>query len=363
MVQPLRVVVNGKFLSADSTGVHRVAGELIRNCYTLVAEDVALQHRIDMELWVPAAGVAGAKALGVPYQTISPFGGIPWEQVTLPARARGRTILSLCNVGPLATRNAVTMFHDAQVHISPASYSLGFRSWYHLHQPFAGRRHRRILTVSDFSRGQLDRYGLATPDRTGVILNGVDHVLAVPPDFRVIDRLGLQDKDFVVALANTQHHKNIGLLLKAFADPSLANLKLVLFGAAGRDDFLALGFPVPDNVIFAGRVSDQELRALYGFALCIAFPSTTEGFGLPPLEAMTTGCPAIVAPCGALPESCGPGAVYADPTDIQEWVAAIATMAQSPEFRAEMSRAALKWSAGFTWRNAASQLLQELLAL
>lgn len=363
MVQPLRVVVNGKFLSAESTGVHRVAGELIRNCHALILQDPAMQHRIDMELWVPKAGEAGARTLGIPFRTVGPFGGIPWEQMTLPMRARGRTILSLCNVGPLATRDAVTMFHDAQVHISPASYSVGFRGWYHFHQPLAGRRHRRILTVSDYSRGQLGHYGLADPARTGVILNGVDHVLAVAPDAAIIDRLGLQDQGYVVALANTQHHKNIGLLLQAFTDPSLKDLKLVLFGAAGQGDFAALGFPVPDNVVFAGRVSDRELRALYGSALCIAFPSTTEGFGLPPLEAMTTGCPAIVAPCGALPESCGPGAIYADPADVQAWVAAIRQMAQSPEFRAGMSRAALEWSAGFTWRNAANQLLQELLAL
>jgi glycosyltransferase involved in cell wall biosynthesis len=80
----------------------------------------------------------------------------------------------------------------------------------------------------------------------------------------------------VVALANVQAHKNIGLLLKAFSDPSLAALKLVLVGAAEPKQFEALGHSIPQGVVFAGRVDDGELRALLEAALCLAFPSTTE---------------------------------------------------------------------------------------
>jgi glycosyltransferase involved in cell wall biosynthesis len=356
-------VVNGKFLTAQSTGVHRVAAELIRNSSALIEQDAALARQLSLEVWVPADGVEKARALGVPFRVIEPLQGIPWEQITLPARARGRLILSLCNVGPLVSRNAVTMFHDAQVHITPESYSFGFRCWYKLHQPLAGRRHRRILTVSDFSREQLAQYGLAASERTGVILNGVDHVLTITPDNEILDRLELWARKYVVGLANTQQHKNVGLLLRMFADPSLRDLKLVLFGSHGAADFEALGHQVPDNVIFAGRISDAELRALYTSALCIAFPSTTEGFGLPPLEAMTTGCPAIVAPCGALPQACGPAAIYAAPDAPDEWVRAVRTLADDAVLWRDMSEKSRRWAAGFTWRNAASRLIEELLAL
>src|SRR5881394_632896 len=75
-----------------------------------------------------------------------------------------------------------------------------------------------------------------------------------------------------------------------------------LIGAAVREQFEALGHFVPPNVIFAGQVSDGELRALLESALCVGCLSTTEGFGLPPLEGMVLGCPAIMAPCGALSE-------------------------------------------------------------
>ncbi|WP_324740397.1 glycosyltransferase family 1 protein [Tsuneonella sp. CC-YZS046] len=363
MRNPRRVVVNGKFLTAESTGVHRVASELVRNSIAIIEEDPQLSRQLALEVWVPTAGIARARTLGVPFRVVQPLQGIPWEQITLPARARGRLILSLCNVGPLAARNAVTMFHDAQVHITPQSYGFGFRSWYRLHQPLAGRRHRRILTVSDFSREQLEQYGLSARERIGVILNGVDHVLAITPDDAILDRLGLRPQGYVVGLANTQQHKNIGLLLRAFADPSLRDLKLVLFGSHTAADFAALGHDVPENVLFAGRVSDAELRALYASALCIGFPSTTEGFGLPPLEAMTTGCPAVVAPCGALPQACGSAAIYAAPDAPDQWVAAIRKLADDADLRRDLSEKSREWAAGFTWRNAANRLIEELLAL
>ena len=361
MPEPRRVVINGKFLAAESTGVHRVASELIRHSIRLIRDDPALAAALELELWVPRAGVERARSLGVPFRTIGPFNGIPWEQVTLPMLARERLILSLCNVGPVAARNAVTMFHDAQVYITPESYRPAFRYWYRVHQPLAGRRHRRILTVSDFSKAQLEHHRLAPEDRIGVILNGVDHVLDTMPDEAIVGRLGLAPHGYVVGLANTQQHKNIGVLLRAFSDPALADLRLVLFGSATAADFAALGHHVPANVTFAGRISDPELRALYGSALCLAFPSTTEGFGLPPLEAMTTGCPAIAAPCGALPQACGSAAIYADPFNVGQWIAAIRALRDDDALRGTMASQAREWSAGFTWQNAASRLLEELI--
>jgi hypothetical protein len=358
-----KIIVNGKFLSAEMTGVHRVAAELLKSAVALQANCPDQQKRIDFELWVPHDGVEGARALALPFKVVGPLRGIAWEQLSLPLRAKGQMVLSLCNVGPMLSRNAMTMFHDAQVRITPKSYAPAFRAWYWLHQGAAGRRHRRILTVSQFSRGQIARFDIAAIDKIGVVPNGVDHVLEIHEDHGVIARLGLQPHRYVVALANVQAHKNIAVLLKAFADPALGDVKLVLFGSASRQDFERAGYAVPPNAVFAGRIGDGELRTLYGQAACIAFPSTTEGFGLPPLEAMLVGCPAVVAPEGALPEICGSAVLYVDARDPAGWARELARVVSDQDLRGTLAEAGRRQAGRFTWRSAASRMIEEILAL
>jgi len=167
----------------------------------------------------------------------------------------------------------------------------------------------------------------------------------------------------VVSLANTQAHKNIAMLLRAFADPALHDVTLVLFGTHGADQFRSAGHDVPANVRFAGRIDDAQLAALFAAARCMAFPSCTEGFGLPPLEAMRSGCPAIVAPAGALPEVCGSAALYADPHRPDLWVDAITRLGHDTPLRARMIADGHTQAARFTWRQAAERLIEELLAI
>jgi glycosyltransferase involved in cell wall biosynthesis len=363
LVNPRKVIINGRFLLGGSTGVHRVAEELTVQIDALSRAHPGLATRIAFELWVPPGARAGAEKLGVPYRVVGPLEGRIWEQVTLPLMARGRMILSLCNVGVIAATNSVTMIHDAQVHITPDSYDRAFRAWYRLQQGLIGHRHQRILTVSDFSRDQLVHFGVAPRISIRVIHNGIDHIGNLAPDGSILTRLGLQPGQFVVSLANTQAHKNIPMLLRAFADPALADVTLVLFGSHGADQFRSLGHAVPANVRFAGRIDDTELAALFGAARCMAFPSCTEGFGLPPLEAMKSGCPAIVAPAGALPEVCGDAALYADPARIDHWVEAIVRLGQDDALRRRLITAGHQQAARFTWRKAAEQLIEELLAI
>lgn len=358
-----KFVVNGKFFSDELTGVHRVGTELIRHCHKLLADDRALATKLNMELWVPPRGRARAEALGVPFQVVSPLEGVAWGQFTLPFRARSRTILSLGNVGPVLARNAVTMIQDAQVRSTPESYAPLFRAWYRFHQPISGRRHRRILTVSEFSQDQLAHYRIAKREWITVIPNAADHVLRERPDDGIVARLNLTPGRYVVALSNIQPHKNIGLLLKAFARPELERFTLVLFGAAGRKAFAEAGFDASANVCFADRLGDGELWGLYRQALCLAFPSLTEGFGLPPLEAMMLGCPVLAAPAGALPETCGDAALFVDPFSVEDWRDAILSVAGSPRLRQGLIVRGRAWANRFSWSASASRLVAVLLAL
>ena len=151
------------------------------------------------------------------------------------------------------------------------------------------------------------------------------------------------------------------MLLKAFRSESLKDVTLALYGAATRADFEALGHSVPANVLFLGRLTDEQLFGLLKQATALAFPSLTEGFGLPPLEAMALGCPAIVAPCGALPEVCGDAALWADPHQPDQWAHQIARLLDDPKHKAATIALGFRRAAVFTWEQAVRQLLTTVL--
>ena len=357
---PLRVAFNGKFLSASPTGVHRVAAEIISALDSRLVHDTDLAQKFDAVILAPRNAARDLGLRKIPVLTDSVLTGQPWEQLELPFRTRGRLLVSLCNLAPVITRHAVTMIHDAQVHITPQSYSRPFRLFYKTMQPLMGRRHRRILTVSAYSRDQLDLAGVAARNRISVVHNGADHMARMTTQSGAASSFGLTPKQYVLALSNTQPHKNIRVLLDAFALPGLGTYKLALFGGAGKEAFTKAGLSVPDNVVFLGPVSDEVLASLMEDALCLGFPSTTEGFGLPPLEAMECGCPALVAPLGALPEVCGDAARFVTAESPQAWAAAIEELAKHPDQGDHLAQAGRRHAKDFTWARAADDLVNIL---
>lgn len=368
-----RLVINGKFLqpSSSRSGVYRVARELLVALDAVFVNNPALAEAIACRVVIPGGQESDLRLTRIRVeidQKASDMGplrrklnGVLWEQLVLPQRVRGETLISLCNIGPIAQRDAFTMVHDAQVYSSPDSYSRAFRTWYRFILPLLGKHNRGLLTVSDFSRKQLDEFGVAPAVRINVVHNGCDHVLRLKPSSVKVETAGLVGKRYVVALANTQPHKNIAVLLKAFALPALSDTTLALFGSAKREAFESQGHTVPSNVKFLGFVSDEELVGLLQHATALAFPSTTEGFGLPPLEAMALGCPTVVAPCGALEEVCGDSSLWAAPHDSAGWAKQIVRLCDDDTLRADMQRRGRARAALFTWEKAALRLLEIVL--
>jgi glycosyltransferase involved in cell wall biosynthesis len=351
------IVFNGKFLSAWPTGVHRVAYELIDHLDAILARqpEVAAERRWDL---IKPRDARRTMALDVVRERVS---GIltwqTWEQFELPLLAGRSTLVSLCNLAPILRPGGVTMIHDAQVFISPDSYGAVFAQWYRFALPRIGRSSDLILTVSEYSRQRLAEFGVAPLEKIEVVHNGADHLARIPADEAILDRLALTPGRYVVCLANVQKHKNIQILLQAFARPAMSGLSLVLMGDKGPAEIAGTGPAPTSNVLSTGKVTDGEMRALMENAACLAFPSTTEGFGLPPLEAMSLGCPAIVAPCGALPEVCGEAALYADPDVPAAWESAILNLLESPTTHAEYSRQGRAHAANFSWAKSAARML------
>lgn len=128
---------------------------------------------------------------------------------------------------------------------------------------------------------------------------------------RFVANLGTRE-DFVLYPARAWPHKNHARLVEAvrLLREQGHPLRLVLTGG----DLHRLG-ALPDFVEWRGHVTPQELADLYRRAAVLAFPSLYEGFGLPPIEAMASGCPVAVSDSGSLPEICADAAVYVDPLE------------------------------------------------
>ncbi len=359
MTDPRTVVFNGKFLSERMTGVGRVAEELIRATDRLRAEGHPLANQ-PFELIRPEGSRKLLSLRTIVERARGRLPRIAWEQLALPRIAQGALLVNLCNLAPLSRRGDLVMIHDVQARTSPESYSRAFVTWYRWALPILGRRAARVLTVSDHSRHSLAAFGIAPLDRIAVIPNGVDHILRCEADPGAVQRLNLDPHRFVLSQATTQRHKNIGLLLRAFADPRMAQLKLVLFGGAKAEDFQRQGLPVPDNIVFAGQVSDAELRGLMEASLCYGCPSRTEGFGLPPLETMLAGSPAVVSDAGALPSTCGPAAIYASADDHEPWISAFLQLDSDPDYRRIHIEQGQAHAAQFTWARSALMLLEHI---
>jgi glycosyltransferase involved in cell wall biosynthesis len=114
------------------------------------------------------------------------------------------------------------------------------------------------------------------------------------------------------------------------------------------------------GVVRLGRVSDGAVRALYENALCFAFPSLYEGFGIPSLEAMLCGCPVIASDIPALRETCGEAALYCDPHEPKSLARQIRALACDRDLRSKLRTLGLPRARGFSWNRSAELLLDTL---
>jgi glycosyltransferase involved in cell wall biosynthesis len=355
------MVLNGKFLNAPQTGVQRVALNLVQGLDRLLAG--GRSPDVDWELRAPRGATLRGPLQAIGFHASGLLKGPAWEQLELPVAAGGARLVNLCNAGPLVGPSALTLIHDAQVFLSPKSYSPAFGQWYRLALPRLAANSRCVVTVSEYSRRMLAKFGVAPAERIRVIPNGADHMLEVPADSSALARLGLAAGSYAFAFGSLQRHKNLLLLLRAFADPKLSGLKLVVSGGLDPPAIeQSLGVTPSGNIVFAGRLTDGEIRALLESAVCLLCPSTTEGFGLPPLEAMILGCPAVAAPSGALPEVCGAAALYAPAHDVGAWVEVIDALASDASGRDARAQQARAHAAKYSWNASAERLRKLLLA-
>jgi len=354
-----RVVFNGKYRAGGLNGVHRVAARLIAEVDSLLVQRPCGGDP-PFSLIVPQGCAAGLDLAAIQVIEDDRPASQTWEQLRLPRLAAGGLLVNLANLAPISHRPKVTMLHDAQFLRADSSYPWRQRLGYRALTPLMARSSAEVLTVSAFSGQELRRGGVVGAAGTRVLHNGADHILEVAADHAVLEKLGIAPRGYALMFGSPKAYKNNAVVFAAFAGGALAPLRLVVVGPS-RAVLEAAGLAPPADAVFAGPCDDAALRALYESAEALLFPSRTEGFGLPPVEAMLCGCPVIAAPCGAVPEVCGDAARYADPDDPAAWRGALGGLLATP--RAPVIAAGHTRAARYTWARAGQGLFDLLCHL
>jgi glycosyltransferase involved in cell wall biosynthesis len=332
----LSFAVNGRFLTQPVTGVQRYAW----NVCAAINASLSLVEAHAPIIAPPSAPDPGFSAM--PLIGSGPFSGQLWKRSVLPARCQGR-LLNLGNLGPLVTADQVICIHDANKFVEPESCGGSFRVVYSTVQRVLARRaaHRYLpVRAADIE----------------VLPTGHEHALAWDPASARIAPSDADERGFVLALGSRARHKKLQLLINIAPQVAAMGLEVVIAGG-GAGIFTEEVLASLPNVKMFGQLTDHHLAYLMDRAVCLVFPSWTEGFGLPIVEAMARGCPVISSDRVSMPEVCGDAALMAAPDNSAAWTSHLHRLLASPELRRDLITRGRGQVGLFSWTKTAAQYL------
>jgi len=213
-----------------------------------------------------------------------------------------------------------------------------------------------VITDSLFSQAELVRFLGKSQKRISVIYPAVNQeYFQRDPKSQTYNDIRKKyhlPENFILYVGNLKPHKNLKGLLKAFSLLPFADLGLVIVGKykglRNTDDI-----PMGQKVFCIGEVLEEELPILYSMAALLVLPSFYEGFGLPPLEAMSCGCPTIVSKAASLPEICGDASLYIDPEKPEEIAQRIVRLIEDTELKNQLICKGYEHVKKFDWNKTA----------
>lgn len=349
--------INGRFLTQKTSGVQRFAREIVK------AVDRHLADKGSTEDWVllaPEGAVFDMELSTIKQRHTGNLSGHLWEQIQLFSASRRGKLINLCNSGPVLHGGSLTVIHDAMIFRTPENFSRAYRAAHGTLGHVLSRR-SRIATVSEFSKRELGK--TIGAKNVVVIPNSCEHLATISSDETVLNRLALTAGRYLLFVGSPTPNKNIQRAIEAIGIMGNKAPDFVVVGAAASSVFKSEvpgtgEEPArPAGVKFTGRLTDEEIVALYSQAAALVFPSLYEGFGIPPLEAMLLGCPVLSSRIEPAKEVCGDAALYFDPLDARDIVRSIDRLTQNPELRVEMIARGHARASAFSWDRSADALL------
>lgn len=363
----MRVALNGLFLAHPATGT----GQYLRE---LVAAMRAHAPNDEFILIAPQSdATAPAPVLLTPTRLHNEnFSKLEFEQFAF-LRAAQQHHFDLAHVphfGPplFPSLPTVVTIHDLIPLVLPAYRgSLQVQLYTNLAASGA-QRARAVLADSEASARDIEKYLRIPRAKIHVVY------LAAHPRFRAdiplaeLERVRAKYKlpeRFALYLGGFDARKNVARVVEAFASVETGDWRLVLAGRLPEKDSaffpdprrIALENKVADRVVLPGFIDEADKPALYALARVFLYASQYEGFGLPPLEAMACGTPALCANTASLPEVVGAAGILLSPDDTRAWSDALRVVLDDDARWADMRALGLRQARQFSWERAARETL------
>ncbi len=262
------------------------------------------------------------------------------------------------------------VIHDINFLHHPQDSKWLTAKYYNYYFPKFAKEATRIATVSEYSKQDIIKnYGI-DGEKIDVVYNGINSF------FKPLDEVTKQQtkqkytagKDYFINVGSLHPRKNIPNLVRAFAlfkKESNADLKLILAGpnywGVSEVHKVISETNLKDDVIFTGRVADEELNLVLGSAFALTFVPYYEGFGIPLIEAMQTNVPIITSNVTSMPEIAGDAAILINPLEVNEIKNAMVQLYQKPELRADLILKGNSQKQKFSWEKSADLLWQSVL--
>lgn len=361
----MRITIDGRMM--DHTGIGRYVRSLIS---AMAAVDGGNTFA------VVTNGVSGAASVSDNIEYITPRSPIPIysfaEQLRLPYWLRrgsgGLVHYPSFNHPVIYPKRFVATVHDLIYYIDRKACpgALG-RLYARVNFRSVALRARRILTGSEYVKGEIVRHLGVRPERVAVTYYGVDTAVFRPVTgmaslHGVRKKYGIED-EYVFYVGSHHPRKNLATLLEAFS--GLRNRKNIQLVIGGRTDprweklYYTADTPgLSGRVRFIGEVADEDLPALYTMARAFVFPSLAEGFGLPVLEAMACGTPVVASNTTSLPEVVGEAGLLVDPTDGGAWAEAIDGVLDDTALAEDFRKKGIYRAGIFNWEATARRTLR-----
>lgn len=353
-----RIVIDARE-SGTSTG--RYVDKLVEYLYKLKPEHeiIILTKPHRMEYFAKIA--PGFKALESDYKefTFSEQWGLLRQLNDLKADL---VHFSMTQQPILYTGKSVTTVHDLTTarFTNPAKNFLLFKTKQQVYKAvirWVAHSSVRIITPSEYVKKDLARFARVRPAKITVTYEAADRIMEIAKPVE-----GLNLSPFIMYVGRPQPHKNLRRLMEAFSllRQKTPELRLVLVGKQDELYKRLADWAVSEHirgVAFTGYVSEGQLKWLYRHAAAYVFPSLSEGFGLPALEAMVHGAPVVASNATCLPEVYGDAAHYFDPKNVLDMSNKIGEVINDPHFRRDLVEKGLIQAKKYSWAKTAEQTL------